>query len=223
LKDEVFLESSSGRDSAPNPGAGRIIVSRGPNLLRLEIRPLVRTRGARIRLTSLAIILLASALLGAVRLAGAWETGLKKGDFGDLPLPLLAALTVAVGIFAPLAVLGLAALAFSEETVEIGTESMTITSTAFERSRVRQFPLEEIDCWRETLLPLSPWWTWAVQRLAVSRRGKLEPLAAAAGPREKRRTAEILAQATGKPLVRDFRRTRSLGDKMPDDEAKNSG
>ncbi|HTD53238.1 MAG TPA: hypothetical protein VK780_09450, partial [Thermoanaerobaculia bacterium] len=72
--------------------------------------------------------------------------------------------------------------------------------------RVRTIPIAELECWRQTLLPLSPWWTWAVQRLAARWRGRLEPLAGAAGPKEKKWIAQVLAQATGKPLVDDFGR-----------------
>jgi hypothetical protein len=185
---------------------GRVVVSSGPGGWKLEIRPLVRTRKGRWRLALVAAILLASALFGETRLAQAWETGLRKGDFGDLPLPLLAALTLAVGVFAPLAVVGLAGLAFAEETIEVGPDAVTISTTAFERTRVRRIPLAELECWRETLLPLPPWWTWAVERLAARWQGRLEPIAGAAGPKEKRRIARMLARATGKPLVGDFGR-----------------
>jgi len=192
----------------PENSGARVVVSAEPGSLRLEIRPLVRTRRGRRRLTLAAIVLLGSVLFGAARLGQLWETGLKKGDFSDFPLPLLAGLTVAVGLFAPLAFVGLAALAFSEETVIVRADAVTITTTTFERTRVRTIPLEEVECWRETYLPLAPWWTWAVERLAVARRGRLEPLAGAAGPREKRMIAEVLSRATGRPLVNDFGKTR---------------
>jgi hypothetical protein len=194
--------------ASSNPDGERVVFSWGPDGLRVEIRPLARTRRGRWRLVTITATLLGSAFFGGARLVGAWEIGLKRGDFGDLPLPLLAALTVAVGLFAPLAVVGLAALAFAEETVEVGQDAVTITSTAFERTTVRRIPLDELECWRETLLPLPPWWTWAVERLAARWRGRLEPLAGAAGPKEKRRIAEVLSAATGKPLVNDFGRTR---------------
>ena len=93
-----------------------------------------------------------------------------------------------------------------------GPEKITIRTTAFERTRVRQIPLSELECWRETYLPLPPWWTWAVRRLAARSRGKLEPVAGAAGPKEKTRIAEILSRATGKPLIDDFGRARDLPD-----------
>jgi hypothetical protein len=196
----------------PQPLEGRVVVSCDPNGLRVEIRPLVRTRGARRRLALAAILLLGSALFGGARLVQAWETGLRRGDFADLPLPWLAALTVAVGLFTPLAVVGLAALAFAEETVHVGPDSITISTTAFEKTKVRTIPIAELECWRQTLLPLSPWWTWAVQRLAARWRGRLVPLAGAAGPQEKKWIAQVLAQATGKPLIDDFGRTRSFGE-----------
>jgi len=140
----------------PENSGARVVVSAEPGSVRLEIRPLVRTRRGRRRLTLAAIVLLGSVLFGAARLGQLWETGLKKGDFSDFPLPLLAGLTVAVGLFAPLAFVGLAALAFSEETVIVRADAVTITTTTFERTRVRTIPLEEVECWRETYLPLAP-------------------------------------------------------------------
>lgn len=171
----------------------------------------MRTRRGRFRLVSITILLFGSALFGAARLVQIWETSLRRGNFADFPLPWLIALTLAVGVFTPLAASGLAALAFAEETVEIGEDAVTISTTAFEKTRVRRIPLAELECWRETLLPLPPWWTWTVVRLAARFRGRLEPVAAAAGPKEKRRIARILARATGKPLVGDFGRIRQTG------------
>ncbi len=60
------------------PVEGRVVVTSGPNGLRVEIRPLVRTRTARRRLAVAAILLLASALFGGSRLVQAWETGLSQ-------------------------------------------------------------------------------------------------------------------------------------------------
>ncbi len=162
-----------------------------------------------------AIVLLASALFGTARLVQAWESGLRRGDFGEIPLPWLTALTIAVGLFTPLSVVGLAALAFAEETVEVGPDSVTISRTAFERTRVRTIPLMELECWRQTFLPLPPWWTWAVERLAARWRGRLEPVAGAAGPREKKWIGQMLAHATGKPLIDDFGRSRATQEERP--------
>jgi len=67
----------------------RVVVRAGPDGLQIEIRPFVRTRGGRVRLLAAGCVLLAAALFGASRLAQAWETGLKKGEFGDIPLPVL--------------------------------------------------------------------------------------------------------------------------------------
>lgn len=181
----------------------RLRIDAGPQGLRIEIRPLVRTWGGRARVAACATLLLAAALFGAARLGQAWESGLTRGTF-DLPWPLLAALSISVGVSTPLAVLGLAALAFAEETVEVGPRTVTIRTSAFERTRVRSFELEALECWRETYLPLPPWWTWAVKRLAARCDGRLEPLAAAAGPREKKAIALALSRATGKPIVRDW-------------------
>ena len=184
------------------------MTSTGPSGLRVEIRPLVRTRAGRIRLATVGVAVLAAALFGAFRLANSWETGLKRASFGDLPLPVLVALTLAVGVSTPAALVGLAALAFAEETIEVGPETILIRTTAFERTRIRLIPLDALECWRETYLPLPPWWTWSVSRLAARAGGKLTPLAGAAGPREKRAIAATLSHATGKPLINDFGRTR---------------
>ena len=183
-------------------------MSANPSGLRIEIRPLVRTRAARIRLAAAAIAVLGAALFGASRLENSWETGLKRANFNDLPLPLLIALTLAVGVSTPAALAGLAALAFAEETIEVGPQSILIRTTVFERTRTRSIPIAELECWRETYLPLSPWWTWSVSRLAARAGGRLTPLAGAARPKEKRSIARDLARATGKPVIDDFGHAR---------------
>ncbi len=148
----------------------------------------------------------AAALLGCFRLGQAWEAGLRRLDFGDLPLPLLVVLSLTLLVAAPLSLLGLAALAFAEESIEVDAERVTVTRTAFERTRIERIDRSQLECWRETYWPLPPWWTWAVKRLAARSRGRLHPLAAAAGPKEKRLIGEALAAATGRPLVDDFGR-----------------
>jgi len=157
-------------------------------------------------MASIGAAVAAAALLGCFRLGQAWEAGLRRLDFGDLPLPVLAALSLAVLVSTPLALLGLAALAFAEESIEVDGDRVTVRTTAFERTRVAHFDRSDLECWRETYWPLPPWWTWAVKRLAAQSRGRLHPLAAAAGPKEKRLIAEALAEATGRPLVDDFGR-----------------
>lgn len=184
----------------------RVSIVSNPGGVRVEIRPLARSAAARRRLVALAAVILVASFFGGARLGAVWETGLRRGDFSDLPLPVLIGLTVSVGISAPLALLGIAALAFGEETIEVGPDAITISTTAFERTRVRSIRREELDCWRETLFPLPPWWTWAVQRLAARAAGKLHPLAGAASPREKRAIGLALARATHKRLVADFGR-----------------
>ena len=173
----------------------------GPGGLVVEIRPLVRTRGGRVRLAAIAAGVAGAALLGAARLAAAWETGLRRGEFGDLPLPILVLLSVAVGVAAPAALAGLAALAFAEERVEVGPDAIVFSRTAFERTRTVRIERGELECWRETYRPLPPWWTWAVRRLAARAGGRLHPLAGAASAKEKRAIGAALAKATGKPLI----------------------
>jgi hypothetical protein len=144
-----------------------------------------------------------AALLGSVRIGRVWESGFRGAGFSDFPLPLLAFLTFAVVVSAPLALIGLAALAFAEETIEVGPEEVTLRSTAFETTRVERIPRRELECWRETYRPLPPWWTWAVRRLAAQSGGRLYPIAGAAGPAEKRAIGVALSDATGVPLLGD--------------------
>jgi hypothetical protein len=185
-------------------------VAARPGGLSIEIRPLAGSRPWRRRLVAAVFVVVAAALFGAARLVPLWETSLKRGNFNELPLPLLLFLTLAVGISTPLTLLGLAALAFAEEAVDVSPDEVVITTTTFERTRVRRIPLIELDCWRETSIPLPPWWSWSVKRLAARSRGRLYPLAGGAGPKEKRAIGLALARATGRPLVGDF--GRKIGD-----------
>ena len=170
----------------------------------VSIQPLARARAWRVRMAFGAAALGAAALLGCYRLGQAWEAGLRRLDFADLPLPLLIALSLILLVAAPLALLGLAAVAFAEESIEVDAEHVTVRSTAFERTRVTRIRRSDLECWRETYWPLPPWWTWAVRRLAARSGGKLYPIAAAAGPKEKRLVGEALAEATARPLLGDF-------------------
>jgi hypothetical protein len=177
-----------------------------PGGLTIELRPLVRSRAWRLRLVIGALVIVAAALFGISRLVPLWETSLRRATFADLPLPLLVFLSLAVGISTPLTLIGLAALAFAEETIDVTPDEVVISTSAFERTRVRRIPLAELECWRETWTPLPPWWSWSVTRLAAKVGGRLHPIAGGAGPKEKRRIGLALAQATGRPLVADFGR-----------------
>jgi uncharacterized membrane protein len=191
------LEIGKGSRIAITPRAGGLTVT---------IPPLVQDPAWRRKIAAIALAVAGAALLGAYRLGQAWDSGMRRGDFGDLPLPVLIFLSLAVLVSAPLALIGLAALAFAEERIDVGPEGITIRTTAFERTRTEAIAADALDCWRETYWPLSPWWTWAVKRLAARSRGRLYPIAGAAGPGEKRAIGEALAKATGKPLVGDWGR-----------------
>jgi hypothetical protein len=190
-----------------NRDEGRVRILASSGGLRIEILPLARTPGGRARLAAISAVLLAATLYGAAHLGEAWESGLRRGEFADLPLGVLVALTAAIAVSTPLAFVGLTALAFSEEIIAVGPETVTIETAAFEKTRVRRLTLNEIESWRETYLPLPPWWTWAVKRLAARVGGTFEPVAGAAGPKEKRLIGIALARATGKPLLDDWGRT----------------
>lgn len=176
-------------------------VSSGPGATRVEIRPLVRGPRAALALSAVAATVLGAALFGGSRLVDVWESGLRAGAFSELPLPLLLLLTATIALSTPFALLGLAVLSFSEEEVLVERDFVTVARTSFERTHVTRIPREEIDGWRETWRPLSPWWTWTVTRLAAVRRGgRLLALAPMVGPKEKRRIGLALARATGLPL-----------------------
>ena len=98
-------------------------------------------------------------------------------------------------------VAGLAALAFAEETIEVGPEAIEISRTSFERTLSRRVARGDLVCWTETYRPLPPWWTWALRRLAAQTASGLVPVAGAAGPTEKRAIGIALARATGRPLL----------------------
>lgn len=188
-----------------NRYADRVVITPLPSGLRVEIHPLVESPPHRRRLLLAAAVLIGAALFGGSRLFSAWDSVVRRGS-SEFPFPLLVALTAAVGLSTPLVLLGLSALAFAEETVEVGPREIVIRTSAFERATVRRIARDDLECWRQTLLPLPPWWTWAIERLAASARGRLLPLAGMAGPKEKRRIAAALARATGKPMRRDFGR-----------------
>ncbi len=198
----------------PNHTIGQLEIGKGSRIaitpraggLTVMIPPLVQDRGWRRRLAAIALMVVVAALLGAYRLGLAWDSGMRRGDFGDLPMPALIFLSLAVLVSAPLAFVGLAALAFAEERIEVGPEGITIRMTAFEKTKTTVIAADALDCWRETYWPLPPWWTWAVKRLAASARGRLHPIAGATGPAEKRAVGQALAAATGKPLIGDWGR-----------------
>jgi hypothetical protein len=182
---------------AITPRAGGVTVA---------IPALAGDRRWRLRMTAVAGAVAGAALLGSLRLGHAWEAALRRGDFSDLPLAVLIFLSLAVLVSAPLALVGLAALAFAEERIEVEPDAITIATTVFEKTRTARIRASELECWRETLWPLSPWWTWAVTRLAARSGGRLYPIAGAASPKEKRAVGLALAAATGKPLVGDWGR-----------------
>jgi hypothetical protein len=196
-----------------NRGNERVVIEAGSAGLRIEIRPLARTGGGRARLAATAAVVLGAALYGTAHLAQVWESGLRRGNY-DLPLGILVSLTLAVAVATPLALVGLSALAFAEETIAVGAEEVTIETATIEKTRVRRIPLNELLCWRETYLPLAPWWTWAVKRLAATVADRLEPMAGAAGPKDKRLIGIALSRATKKPLVDDWGRPIPGSDKL---------
>jgi hypothetical protein len=186
--------------------ADRVVIAPTPGGLEVRVLPLAGRRSWRWRIALAAAVVSGAALAASIRLAGAWENGLKKGEFSDLPLPVLLLLSASVVGSTPFALAGLAALAFGEERILVSAEEIRVDTTAWEKTRTVRIPRAALECWRETRMPLPPWWTWAVTRLAARAGGRLHAVAGAAGPKEKRRIGLALAQATGKPLIADFGR-----------------
>jgi hypothetical protein len=186
--------------------APRVAITPRPGGVTVAIPALAADRGWRWRMALTAVTVAAAAVLGSLRLGRAWDMVLKRGDFGDLSLPVMVFLSAAVLVSAPAALVGLAALAFAEERIDAGPDGVTIRTTVFERTRTRTIAAGQLDGWRETLWPLPPWWTWAVTRLAARANGRLHPFAGAASPKEKRAIGLALAAATGTPLDGDFGR-----------------
>jgi hypothetical protein len=182
-------------------GSPRVVVVISPAGTSIEIRPLVRTRAARWRLGFLAAAVLAAALAGGTRLSRVWEGSLRRGGFTELPLAALLPMTLAVGVSTPLALAGIAALAFAEERIDVTSEQISIRTTAFERTRIQTIPRRDLIAWVETYRPLPPWWTWAFRRLAARVGTRLVPVAGAAGHSEKRAIGLRLARATGVDLL----------------------
>src|SRR5260370_25487726 len=75
--------------SMRQPVEGRVVVTSRPNGLRVEIRPLVRTRAARRLLALAAILLMAAALFGGARPGPARAHRLRPGRLRGLALPWL--------------------------------------------------------------------------------------------------------------------------------------
>ena len=198
----------------PNHTIGKLDGDKGPRItitpraggLTVSIPPLVQDPAWRRRLAGIALAVAVAALLGAYRLGLAWDSAMRRGDFGDLPMPVLIFLSLSVLVSAPLALIGIAALAFAEERIEVEPETITIRTTAFEKTKTAVIAADALDCWRETYWPLPPWWTWAVKRLAARSGGRFYPIAGATGPAEKRAVGQALAAATGKPLIGDWGR-----------------
>lgn len=189
----------------------RVLILPRPGGLTIEIRPLVRSRAWRRRLTAGAVVVVAASLFGMARLVPLWESSLRRGSFSDLPLPVLVFLSLAVGITTPLTLVGLAALAFVEERIEVDPSAVVVSTTAFEKTRRLTISRGELDYWRETYVPLSPWWSWSVKRLAARSGGRSFPIAGGVGPKEKRAIGLALARATGRPLMADFGRVIEPG------------
>jgi hypothetical protein len=211
---ESLLKSGVRRDSDHTIGplssgkAPRVAIVPRAGGVTVAIPALAADRGWRWRMAVTAAAVATAALLGSLRLGRAWQAAVQRGDFTDLPLPIMVVLTAAL-LSAPAALVGLAALAFAEERIETGPDAVVIRTTVFERTRTRTIPMGDLECWRETLWPLAPWWTWAVTRLAARSRGRLHGFGGAATPGEKRAIGLALAAATGKPLLGDFGRRLS--------------
>jgi hypothetical protein len=172
---------------------GRIRVRADSRGLRIEIAPPVSDPSLRRRTILFGSALAVGGFLALVRLSTEWQL-LARGARGAFPLGLLLLATLAV-LFGPLAVLGLLTLLFAEETIEVGPGGIVQEISVFGRVRTLAFPERSAVRLVWTRRPVSPWWTWTFQRLALVSGRKRRGVGATLGTGEKERLAAILRRA----------------------------
>jgi hypothetical protein len=172
---------------------GRIRVRAGGRGVRIEIAPPVSDRSLRRRALLFGSGLAAGGFLALLRLSSEWQL-LARGARGSFPLSLLVLATLAV-LFGPFAVLGLLTLLFAEETIEIGPDSVVQEIEVFGRVRAVPFPEKSRVRVVWTRWPVTPWWTWTFQRLALASGRRRRGVGATLGTADKERLEKILRQA----------------------------
>jgi hypothetical protein len=176
------------------PAVGRIRVLADPGSLRIDIAPPVSVGRLRRRIVAASVALGAGSVLALLRLSDAWHRTARAAP-DSLGPGLLALLTLSVTVGAPMAVWGLLSLLFAEESLRIRGRDVRQEIHVFGRASARAVAAVGPGDLRWTTWPVSPWWTWTFQRLALGRRGARLGLGATLGVSEKRRLAEIVRRA----------------------------
>lgn len=133
--------------------------------VRIEIAPPISSAPLRRRLVAAASVLSLGTLLGAIRIAGEWRQVAAGRE--TLPAGALFGMTVAVLLGAPGALVGLVALFFAEETLEIERGAITREISIFGAGERRTLPRTAATRLLWTTRPVPPWWTWTFRRLAL--------------------------------------------------------
>jgi hypothetical protein len=167
----------------------------------IAIDPLIRQPRWRRAAVILGVAGLAALLFAARRIMESWEHLLR--GVADVPLGWLAFLTLACFASVPATAVGMIRLLWTEEFLTILGDRVRREVATTGSTSVEEWEIERLDCWRRTLLPLRPWWTWTVVRLAARVDGKLCPVGVATRDKEKKYLAELLARQTGRPIITD--------------------
>lgn len=161
----------------------RIAVRADSRGVRIEIAPPVSSAPLRRRLVAAASLLSVGTLLGAIRLAGEWRQFAAGRE--TLPAGALFGMTLAVLVGAPGALIGLVALFFAEETLEIDRGAVTREISIFGAGERRTLPRTPSTRLVWTTRPVPPWWTWTFRRLALVTGGERLGVGATLGNAEK--------------------------------------
>lgn len=158
--------------------------------VRIEIAPPVSSAPLRRRLLAAASLLSAGTLLGAIRLAEEWRHIAAGRE--TIPAGALFGMTVAVLLGAPAALVGLVALFFAEETLEIERDAITREISIFGAGERRTLPRTDATRLLWTTRPVPPWWTWTFRRLALVTGAERLGIGATLGNAEKTVLEEML-------------------------------
>jgi hypothetical protein len=201
-----------------NP-SGRFRLQATPLGFEIAIDPLIRQPRWRRAAVLFGAATFGALLFAARRLFESWEHVLR--GMPDLPTAWLALLTLACFAAVPATSVGIIHLLSTEEFLTVSEDRVRREVAMAGRTVVEEWDIERLECWRRTILPLRPWWTWTVVRLAARVNGKLFPVGVATRDKEKKYLAELLARHTGRPVVTDrqaWRNRRHRSGRNPPEE-----
>lgn len=158
--------------------------------VRIEIAPPISSGPLARRFVAAGAVIAIGSLLAIFRITSEWHHVATGRD--SVPLAALLALTAAVLVGSPLALFGLAALLFAEETLAIGPDEIVREIAVFGREDRRPLPRTSETAILWTTKPVAPWWTWTFKRLALVSGPEKMGVGATLGNSEKRELARLL-------------------------------